>query len=862
MRSPSLDCLLRRKTGRSLSGGRWELWRNRRWVPESSRWRPGCRPEPDFVAQEKAAHWVRSSFGVRGFWVMEGEVSPESRIVAEKKKLNRPTRLALLLVLVPGFLFSADNTAPQARLIRGDFLKRLTFSGELQAVSSTAISTPALTSQWSFRIAQLIPEGSIVEPGEVLVRFDATELELKRLELEQKREEARIKIAQKTAEIETRRQDLLLALAQAERNYSVDKLYAEVDPQLIPRSKAEEYQFKLAKSSLELEKAREKLKDLDATGEAELEVVRLEFNRADLMLKRNVAEMERLSVRAETPGLVVYERLWDGRKVQLGETLYKGWPIIRLPDMSRVRVRAIVHDSDFPLLIEGMPARVTLDAAPGEVFSGHLSRLTEVSKPVNRQSEMNVFLVDFLLDQSAPVMKPGMTARVEVEVRRPGALLAPRTALGVDSKGSHFLTVEGKGRVEVEALDANQTQVWVSGDLTEADSLVLPRRDQPDSADQREWITVKKEELLFSVSGNGVLGAAKGVDLGAPPVPNVWRFKILQMAPEGKQVESGEVVLRFDPSEVDKQLLQERAELDKSLQERDKTKASLSLQEEDMRLEVEEARAQSEKASNKLRQSRQFESSLKIQEAELDATLAARRVELLEKKLAATREHWRLQLEILEDAVNLHKGRIDAAVSAMDQMTVHSPGPGMVTYETDWNNQKKQVGSEVYVMETIISIPELSTLRVKGQVAEVDAGKVRLGQAVSVSLDAIPDRAFSGTISRVGNIFTQASPDTPSVKVLEIDVTLDSVDERRMRPEMVARLQIEVDRFSGVVAVPLTAVQLDEDGQTYVTVRDQGRIEKRRVRLGKDNGIVVVVLEGLKEGDEVAGKRLDDGAKV
>ncbi len=790
---------------------------------------------------------------------MEEDLSPERRSEVQENSIRR-IRCALLFVFLSGSLFSADNGAPGARLTRGDFLKRLTFSGELQAVSSKAISTPALTSQWSFRIAHLIPEGSIVEPGEVLVRFDATELELKRLELEQKREEARIKIAQKTAEIETRRQDLLLALAQAERNFNIDKLYADVDTQLVPRAKAEEYQFKLAKSSLELEKARAKLTDLDATGESELEVVRLEFNRADLMLKRNVTEIERLTVRADTPGLVVYERLWDGRKVQLGETLYKGWPIIRLPDMSRVRVRAIVHDSDFPLLEEGMPARITLDASPGEVFSGRLSRLTEVSKPVNRQSEMNVFLVDFLLDQSAPIMKPGMTARVEVEVRRPDALLAPRAALTVDSKGRHFLTVEGKEPVQVKALDANENQVWVSGDVHEGDALVLPARRRNDSASDQEWISVKREDLLFSVSGNGVLGAAKGVDLGAPPVPNVWRFKILQMAPEGKQVESGEVVLRFDPSEVDKQLLQERAELEKSLQERDKTKASLSLQEEDMRLEVEEARADSEKAANKLSQSRQFESSLKIQEAEFDAVLAARRVELLEKKLEARREHSRLQLEILEDAVDLHKGRIDAAVSAMEKMTVHSPSPGMVTYETDWNNQKKQVGSEVYVMETIVSIPELSTLMVKGQVAEVDAGKVRLGQIVSVSLDAIPDRAFSGKISRVGNIFIQASPDTPSVKVLEIDVTLDSVDVKRMRPEMAARLQVEVDRFSGVVAVPLTAVQLDEDGLAYVMVRDQGRVGRRRVRLGKDNGIVAVVLEGLREGDQVAGKVSNDGA--
>lgn len=772
---------------------------------------------------------------------------------------DRPSSwLGAVLAFFSSAAFSSDPAPVESQVVRRNLVKSLMFTGELQAVRSTTVSTPALPTKWSFRVAYLAPEGSTVQRGDVLVRFDAEELELKRLDLEKEREEARIRVAEKRAALEVMRQDLLLSLARADKIRAVAQLYAILDPQLIARSDAEQYRFELSKAELELKKARERLAGLEESGRIEIELAKLEFDRADFKLETLKSEIASLTVRAESPGLVIHEELWDGRPVQVGENVYRGWPIIRLPNMNVLRVRAQVYDVDFPHLREGMPAQVAFDAIPGRSFQASVHRPPEIAKPAHQRSRMNVFQVDFLLSETdLEVMKPGMTARVQIALTRPDSLVVPRTAIRLDSSGRTFVSVVGRGPVPVQVLDANERWVAVAGDLSEGLRLQSPAPVRRLSAAAPDWITLRNEELRFTVPGTGILQAESAVELSAAQVSGIWKYRIVELVPEGSRVQPGDLVMRFDSTLVLDRLKQERADLEKAVQERLKTQASLNLQQKDLELQLAEARVHAEKTANKLLQARQFQSSLKLQEAVLEADFAALQVEILEKRLASAARSARLRLQILAESEAFYRNRISKAEEALEAMTVRAPVDGLVIHETDWSNRKKQVGSEVYLMETIVSLPALSTLMIHGQVAEMDSAKVQLGQSVTVSVDAIPDETFRGTVVGIGTILRKPFPESP-VKTLEIKVRLESVDVRRMRPEMAARLQILVDRFENVLAVPLSVVQV-ESGESFVWVRKGGQPTKRAIRLGRDNGLVGVVLEGLAEGDEVAGKPLAFG---
>jgi HlyD family secretion protein len=763
------------------------------------------------------------------------------------------------LVFLVGFAWASDAPVTDLTVRKGDFDTTLTFSGELRAVDRMTISGPRAWRTRNLVITYLAPEGSEVKPGDVLVEFDTTDLEARRLEVEQSREDAQLTIAQTKADIESQRQDLLLSLAQNEKDLKVAQLYIGIDPQLIPAADAEQYKYTYNTAQVNVEKAKEKLATLDKTEKAQMQVVKLQFAQADLDLQRIQAAIDKLTIRATAPGLVVYaDNQTRAGKVQVGDSIFAGSPVINLPNMSKMEVDAYIYDADFPLLKGEEQAEVILDAVPDRVFKGHVESISGSAQPRNFRSQLKAFVAKVLLDKAdASVMKPGMTARVRIPFARKNVTIVPREAIQIDDDGSTFVQPAGSpARVPVKLIDSDESEAAVSGDLSAGQRL----RPSPTSTikvaakQSTDWIKIERDDFRFFVSGSGTVEAEKEASIGPPAVSthHGWRFRIISLVPEGTEVEPGDPLVGFDPTDTLNELRDERASLQTVREQVDKRKASEQITLKDLELQLEQAKVQDEKARNKLIEAREFESNLDVKEAEYEAAFAKIQVDLLQKKLEFVKESNRLQFQLLDDQIKLHESRIKRDETSLDLLSVKAPIGGVVIYTTNWRNEKKEVGSDVFRMEQVMSIPDLDTLMVQGQVAEVDAGRVQVGQAVNVTLDALPDHVYHGHIKEIGTIFRRASFDRP-LKVLDVKVALDNPDPQAMRPGMVAKLEIISHEFEDVLAVPLSAIRI-EDGQPYVWVRDGEKIQKRAVQLGDDNGLVAVVKEGIKEGEEVAAR--------
>jgi HlyD family secretion protein len=405
-------------------------------------------------------------------------------------------------------------------------------------------------------------------------------------------------------------------------------------------------------------------------------------------------------------------------------------------------------------------------------------------------------------------------------------------------------------------VDGNATDVVVEG-VKAGTRIIIPapveRRSTPDPS--VEWIPVERQELRFTVSGSGALQAERAVTIGPPALKDTWHFKIVSMVPEGTSVREGDPLIAFDPSELLKRLREEQANLKRVKEELLRTKAEEELEVKNLELQVENSRVQEEKTRNRLIEARQFEAHLKVQKAQYEAELAQKQVALQVNRLDAVKRSGQLKLRILEEQRQLHQHRLRRHRETIQSLQVKAPSPGIVIYETDWRNQKKSVGSDVRLMEKVLSLPDLDSLVVRGQVAEVDAGKLRVGQQVEVTLDALPDRNFKGRIREIGSIFQRASYDRP-VKILDVVIELETLERRVMRPGMVAKLEIIIDRFEDVIAVPLSAIKV-EGRYSYVWVRSLNGPEKRRIEVGQDNGLVAIIRSGLVEGEEVAGRPLE-----
>ena len=765
----------------------------------------------------------------------------------------------LLWAFVWVALPSANAVNSQFIVQRQNFTKELIFTGELEGVNSVIIAVPRSSMTYSFVISHLAPEGTLVQPGDLLVEFDVGDLATRRLEQEKKREEARISIAQKETEIKTQRQDLLLAQARAEKNLKVAELDQNIDPQLISRADAEKYEFDYSKAKTELEKAQSRLATLEESSNSELEILRLAYQRADLQLRQLLGELKKMRILAPMSGLVIHGPS-PGRvgRIQVGDTIWSGWPVMLLPNMKELRVRAYVYDADFHLLEEGMTARVVFDAVPGKTSRGRVSRLPKVSKPRQPRSQLKAFQVDVLLvEPDHEMMRPGMTAQVKIPVTRTDVLTVPRGSLHMNADGSVAVRKANASQLTpVSVLDASWENAVVEGNLQPGDALAWPSSSSLQSEEDQEWIDVQRQDLLFTVVATGVLEAQGSVSLGPPMLQDYWQYKIIRMAPEGSEVKAGDFLLAFDPTEVVKRLREEKASLQKAQEEYEKTKTSKELEIKNLELEWEEAGVQQQKSQNRLIQAKELESDIEVQKAKFEAELDKKKAEFLEKKLDSVRQNVKLQLRLLKDTERLHKHRVQASQKALDSLTITAPVPGVVIYEKNWRNEKKRVGSQVHRMEKVITLPDLKTLVVKGRVAELDAGKVRIGQPVTVKLDAIPNRSFNGRIAQIGTIFRPASRDRP-VKVLDIEVELNQVNVQQMRPGMVAKVRLIVDRFEDVLSVPLSTVQVENE-RHFVWVEGEDGPERREIHISEDNGIVAVVDSGLSEGVRVASGPLEN----
>jgi HlyD family secretion protein len=149
---------------------------------------------------------------------------------------------------------------------------------------------------------------------------------------------------------------------------------------------------------------------------------------------------------------------------------------------------------------------------------------------------------------------------------------------------------------------------------------------------------------------------------------------------------------------------------------------------------------------------------------------------------------------------------------------------------------------------TLMAIANLSAMQIKAGVNEVDAGKIRNGQDVTIDVDAYPNVEYHGLITHIA----PAARNADGVKIFDIEIDITDTDQR-LRPGMTANIEIQGDHREGVLTVPVEAV-FRKQGRQVVYVFDGSENEpvEREVATGVSSIDVVEIVSGLKEGNEVA----------
>ncbi len=212
-----------------------------------------------------------------------------------------------------------------------------------------------------------------------------------------------------------------------------------------------------------------------------------------------------------------------------------------------------------------------------------------------------------------------------------------------------------------------------------------------------------------------------------------------------------------------------------------------------------------------------------------------------------------------ESSYNLQKERLERLEAMIENSTIKATRTGLVVYAstTDprrFRNSPVQEGLSVREGQTILSIPDLSTLAARVEVPEAQARMVRPGQQAEISVDAIPDRAWRGEVRRISPMATQQW----GMRALtggggyETDVAFSGIQNENadLKPGMSATVEIEITRIPEALSIPIHAVHTREGRRMCWVAAPEGP-ELREVELGFYTDTHVEIRRGLEEGERV-----------
>ncbi|MDO8751951.1 MAG: efflux RND transporter periplasmic adaptor subunit, partial [Candidatus Wolfebacteria bacterium] len=142
-------------------------------------------------------------------------------------------------------------------------------------------------------------------------------------------------------------------------------------------------------------------------------------------------------------------------------------------------------------------------------------------------------------------------------------------------------------------------------------------------------------------------------------------------------------------------------------------------------------------------------------------------------------------------------------------------------------------------------IAEQGSLQAAVNLTELDVVKVKPGQKVTLKLDALPDKTFTGKVSTVNTNGSVSSGVTTYPTTITFDTTADNI-----YPNMGVNTTIITDIKDNVILVPSAAVQTTS-GQSTVRVMRNGQITQVPVEIGNSNDTQTEIISGINEGDVV-----------
>ena len=346
---------------------------------------------------------------------------------------------------------------------------------------------------------------------------------------------------------------------------------------------------------------------------------------------------------------------------------------------------------------------------------------------------------------------------------------------------------------------------------------------------------VERQTITASIATNGKVEALNNFEAHAPLATTVQKLAVRQ----GEWVKPGTLLLQLEDANARLQAARAEAQL-KGAQADISAVQGGGSQEEVLttRNALVKAQADCDAAQRNLQAMQRLlqtgaASQAELQAAENQYQVAEANVDLLQQKLSgrySPQEVGHVEAQQAEARASLA-----AARQLLRQANVVSPIEGMVYY------LPIQQGGFVNSGDLLVQVADLHKVRVRAFVDEPEVGKLRLGQAVDVTWDALPGRLWHGKLE---SLPTTVVPRGTRV-VGEVTCLLDNSD-LKLLPNTNVNVAVILARQENALTVPREAVHQDEKGEYVFQVAD-GELKRRDVQTGVSDLTRIQVTSGIDE---------------
>ncbi|MCI4397743.1 MAG: efflux RND transporter periplasmic adaptor subunit [Acidobacteria bacterium] len=345
---------------------------------------------------------------------------------------------------------------------------------------------------------------------------------------------------------------------------------------------------------------------------------------------------------------------------------------------------------------------------------------------------------------------------------------------------------------------------------------ILKSGNKPDEV---EAVKVVRGDVAPTVTADGLIAAKDTVNISSQVMGEIIAIPFK----EGERVKKGDVLVQINPDTYQRDVASAKANLDGALVALDQAKVTLAQRQRDW-----------DRAENLFKQG--IYSTSQHDDAKLMLDQA------------------KLGYDSARTMVQQAKAAYQRAQDYLAKTTMLSPINGVVTAVNAKVGETAVMGTMNFSGTVILTVSDLSQIITEVEVDEADFPRLKMGQPVVVTVDALGGKKYDGTVIEISASAQAGSSGVQTnIRQFKVKVLITNPDAQ-LRPGVTARVKLIADKRKDVLRVPIGAIRTEEkNGEQvfFVFTAEKGKVAKRPIKAGLSDDLYTEVTEGLKGGEEV-----------